>query len=366
MLSRLYLDNFRCFVNFEYKPERKQLLLGTNGSGKSSLLEAIRYIKSFVTGGDNPFTPSTRTRWQDKDIQIIEVDAILDSREYQYRLEIRFEPEIRQSSVNLESLKISGATSFERTNRELRFFAESFLQGTAAPPDAARSALHLSRLSNPQVGRFMEWLESVHCFEIDAYFDAMDEPADSGESQPDFELGNFPSWYRYLLQTQPAENVAFLKAVKESMDGFQELRFYSSGGSSERLRAVFRTPANELVNYSISELSDGQRRLLGLYAILIFLISKGCTVFIDEPDNFISLREIQPWLLASEEAVEDHRGQLILISHHPEILNQWALRYGLRFFRENNGHVRTEKFKVDPKMQLQPADVIARGWEDDA
>ena len=46
MLTRIYIDNFRSFVNFEYKPERKQLLLGPNGSGKSSLLDAIRYVKS--------------------------------------------------------------------------------------------------------------------------------------------------------------------------------------------------------------------------------------------------------------------------------------------------------------------------------
>jgi predicted ATPase len=209
----------------------------------------------------------------------------------------------------------------------------------------------------------MQWLESIHCLQIDAYFDAMDETADSGESQPDFELENLAGWYRYLLQAHPAENVNFLAAMKEALDGFLELRFYSSGGGAERLRAVFRASTNELVIYSLSELSDGQRCLLGLYMILHFLISKGHTVFIDEPDNFISLREIQPWLQAAEEAVEDHHGQLILISHHPEILNQWALRHGLRFFREDNGHVRTEKFKTDPKGNLQPSELIARGWE---
>ena len=48
MLKRIYIDNFRCFVNFEYKPERKQLLLGANGSGKSSLLNAIRAVQGFV------------------------------------------------------------------------------------------------------------------------------------------------------------------------------------------------------------------------------------------------------------------------------------------------------------------------------
>jgi len=99
--------------------------------------------------------------------------------------------------------------------------------------------------------------------------------------------------------------------------------------------------------------------------ILHFLIAKGHTIFVDEPDNFVALREIQPWLLAAEAALEDHKGQLILISHHPEILNQWASKYGLRFFREDNGHVRTTKFKVDPKGNLQPAELIARGWEDE-
>jgi ATPase subunit of ABC transporter with duplicated ATPase domains len=99
--------------------------------------------------------------------------------------------------------------------------------------------------------------------------------------------------------------------------------------------------------------------------ILHFLIARGHTVFIDEPDNFIALREIQPWLLAAEEAVEDHDGQLILISHHPEILNQWASKHGLRFFREDNGHIRTEKFRADPKGDLQPSELIVRGWENE-
>jgi ABC-type uncharacterized transport system fused permease/ATPase subunit len=62
MLTRVYIDNFRSFQNFEFKPEAKQLLLGTNGSGKTSLLEAIRRLKDFVDGNSNAFSQSTRTR----------------------------------------------------------------------------------------------------------------------------------------------------------------------------------------------------------------------------------------------------------------------------------------------------------------
>jgi ABC-type Mn2+/Zn2+ transport system ATPase subunit len=36
MIGRLYADNYKCFVNFEYKPRSLELILGDNGSGKST------------------------------------------------------------------------------------------------------------------------------------------------------------------------------------------------------------------------------------------------------------------------------------------------------------------------------------------
>lgn len=334
-------------------------MLGANGSGKSSLLDAIRYVKKFVQGDENPFTQSTRTRWQNKSLQSVEIEALLDRQKYEYRVEVRF----GSPSVNLEILKVSGAPVFELANGEIRFFSNGNDKATAIPVEMTRSALHLSQLSNSHVRRFVEWLDSVHCFRMDTYPDAMDEKAESEERQPDYELENLASWYSYLVQTYPSENVAFIEALKEALDGFQALRFSSEEDGVKKLRADFSGPTKGRVSYSVSELSEGQRSLLGLYMILHFVIAKGRTVFIDEPDNFISLREIQPWLKAAEDAVEDDQGQLILISHHPEILNQWASKHGLRFFREDNGHVRTQKFKSDPRGDLQPSELIARGWE---
>jgi predicted ATPase len=363
MLTRIYIDNFRCFVNFQYRPERKQLLLGTNGSGKSSLLSAIRDLKKFVKGDANPFTQSTRTRWQDRPLQVLEIEALLDGQQYEYRIEIRLASETRQMSVSLERLRVSGASVFELANGEIRFFPNNSNQATAVPLETTKSALHLSQLSNSHVRRFVEWMESVHCFRIDAYPTAMDESADREDREPDDELQNFAGWYRHLVQAHPDENVRFLTSMKNVLTGFQALRFSSDEDGTRRLRADFSVPKKQKVNYAISELSEGQRCLLALYMILHFLIAKGHTVFIDEPDNFIALGEIQPWLLAAEEAVEDYDAQLVLISHHPEILNQWAATHGLRFFREDNGHVRTEKFKTDTNGDLQPSELIARGWE---
>ncbi len=366
MLTRIYIDNFRCFVNFEYMPGRKQLLLGANGSGKSSLLIAIRNLKQFVKGDENPFTQSTRTRWQDRPLQVVEIEALLDREKFEYRVEIRFASETKQLAVNLERLRVSGSTVFELANGEIRFYPDKSNRATAVPLETTRSALHLSQLSNAHVRRFVEWMESsVHCFRIDEYPSAMDESADREDREPDDELENLAGWYRHLVQAYPDVNVKFLDAMKETLNGFQALRFSSDEDGTRRLRADFAGPLGKRVNYAISELSEGQRCLLALYMILHFLIAKGHTVFVDEPDNFIALREIQPWLLAAEAAVEDHEGQLVLISHHPEILNQWASTYGTRFFREDNGHVRAEKFKTDPDGNLQPSELIARGLDDE-
>jgi predicted ATPase len=363
MLTRVYIDNFRSFVNFEYTPGKKQLLLGANGSGKSSLLDAIRYLKKFIEGHENPFTQSTRTRWQTQPLQVVEIEALLDRKKYEYRVEIRFESETKQPTVKLESLRVSGTPVFELANGEIRFFQNNSSQATTLPMETTKSALHLSLLSNSHVLRFVEWLGAVHCFRIDEYPSAMNESTDREERNPDNELENLAGWYRHLVQAYPDENLRFLNSVKEALDGFQALRFSSGEDGVKQLRADFIAPTKERINYSLSELSDGQRCLIALYMILHFLIARGHTVFIDEPDNFIALREIQPWLLAAEEAIENHDGQLILISHHPEILNQWAAKHGLRFFREDNGHVRTEKFRADPKGDLQPSELIARGWE---
>lgn len=363
MLTRIYIDNFRSFLNFEYIPERKQLLLGVNGSGKSSLLDTIRFLKSFVKGDSNQFTQSTRTRWFDRAVQVLELEAQLDGKKFEYRVEIGFAGATKEQVVNLERLKVAGAVVFELAEGKIRFFP-STSESVSVPLQTNRSALHLSLLSNADVRSFVDWLDHIHCFDIDAYPGTMGESADNEERHPDFELDNLAGWYRHLVQSFPDENVQFLESLRRCMDGFHTLKFSAEEDGVRKLRAEFVSPVKkkERVSYSIAELSEGQRYLIALYMILNFLIVRGDTVFIDEPDNFIALREIQPWLLAAEEAVDDHNGQLILVSHHPETLNQWAKTYGLRFYREQNGQVRADKFSPDEKS-LQPSEVISRGWE---
>src|ERR1700674_2973609 len=90
MLKRVYIDNYRAFVNFELLLGQQQLILGLNGSGKSTLLEALGAIKKLVTGDAQPdllFPESTHTGWQTLPQQTFELNVELGV-SYRFRLEL--------------------------------------------------------------------------------------------------------------------------------------------------------------------------------------------------------------------------------------------------------------------------------------
>jgi len=264
----------------------------------------------------------------------------------------------------LERLSVEGAPVFELVDGEMRSYSNEKAQTVFLRGEANESSLQFWSYANPSVGNFVKWMDTIHCFKIDAYETKMDETSDSITLIPDYEMEDMVSWYRYLNETDPDGMDAFRTSMRETLAGFLNLRYSPEDDGVNKLRADFTSPAQGKVPFSLHELSDGQRCLIALYMILHFLIAKGHTVFLDEPDNFISLREIQPWLSAAEDAIEENKGQLILISHHPEILNYWAREYGLLFSREGNGHVRTKPYGKVADTGLDPAETIALGWEE--
>ena len=51
VLSRLYATNYRCLVNFEFKPTTKQLIIGRNGTGKTAVLDVLAMLRDFAVRG---------------------------------------------------------------------------------------------------------------------------------------------------------------------------------------------------------------------------------------------------------------------------------------------------------------------------
>ncbi len=89
MLKRIAIDNFRCFEKFEFRPQSLQLLLGRNGSGKSSFLDALTRLRQVIYQSrpiTEAFNSATRTRWSSQLQQSFELEVSGNDGSYSYRL----------------------------------------------------------------------------------------------------------------------------------------------------------------------------------------------------------------------------------------------------------------------------------------
>jgi hypothetical protein len=109
------------------------------------------------------------------------------------------------------------------------------------------------------------------------------------------------------------------------------------------------------------DLSDGEKALVGLYMMRAALATGAAqTVLIDEPDNYVGLPELQPWVLSLRELLDENH-QAILISHHPELLSTAGEDFGRYLWRDNH----TSPTRIGPltvPAGLSPGEAIARGW----
>jgi len=115
-----------------------------------------------------------------------------------------------------------------------------------------------------------------------------------------------------------------------------------------------------MITYYFNELSEGQKVLIALYA-LVYCTPENSLICIDEPENFLALPEIQPWLNVLREQCKERKLQALLISHHPSLINFLAAYSGYWFSRQDN-HTRIEKITEQDSDGLSLAQLIEIGW----
>ncbi len=88
----------------------------------------------------------------------------------------------------------------------------------------------------------------------------------------------------------------------------------------------------------------------------------GHTVLIDEPENYVSLPEIQPWLMELNDACGGGFPQAVLISHHPELIDYLGPECGKWIERDPLGPTRVKDLPKQIEKGLKLSEQIARGW----
>lgn len=369
MITRLYADNFRCLVNFELKLDRLNLLMGPNGSGKSTVFEVLRRLQSFVCGDcriQQAFPTRDLTRWQQHHEQRFEVNVALGEGDFIYTLVIEHDQQGTRCRIKEEKLTEGKTTLYRRELGNVYLYRDDGSEGPGYPFDWTMSALATiqSRPENSKLTAFRNQMSNLVIASISPI--NMQSISEYEAEQLSPRMENFVSWYRRVSQENMSSMLELFGELKEIIPGFSSFSFKDAGQEAKTLRVLFEreNERSKSYSYDFGELSDGQRVLIALYALLHASSEKNLCLFLDEPSNYVSLREIQPWLEELRDVCGERFDQAVLISHNPEIIDIFGPSRGILFSRgaEAPARVRPE-VPTDEDGGLKLSELVARGWD---
>jgi ABC-type cobalamin/Fe3+-siderophores transport system ATPase subunit len=367
MITRLFANNFRCLVNFGAEFDSFGVLCGPNGSGKSSVFDALQLIRNLGTGdgllggeGEKDIPVLEFTNWQKSTTQEFELGMTVKGLSFEYIIHIEQKAHYEKPRITKEQVMCNKKTLFDRDLEGVRFQKANGEQ-TGFPLDWRQAALASiqPKGSISELAILQESLAKLLILRPNPR--GMVGESKSEAKHPNLYMTNILSWYRSLSQDQDWLN-ALGGALRDIWPDFKSFRQMDAGMNTKALQLRFDgtnfAGSGELM---FNQLSDGEKALIALYMIRTAMETGAAhTVLIDEPDNFIGLPELQPWVLSLRELLdEDH--QAILISHHPEILSNSTEESGRYLSRENH----TSPTRIDPLKipeGLTAGEAMARGW----
>jgi predicted ATPase len=371
MLTSLVVDNFRCFQNVEFRPRVLHAVIGPNGTGKSSLFDVLKLIRSLVCDSVQVLDvvpTKSLTRWDQRDEQTFVIEAELDGDKYKYQFAVRHDPVRYLARLETERLSVNDQPRFSANLGEAQLYRDNGTAGPTVKLDWTRAGISLVAESpdNRQLTRFREWLKKMTFVGIAPSMIQGRSESESGV------LGdycvNFADWYRNLSQSSPAVVADSIDQLKEVIPGFRQIRLV---GNVDRLRTCqvsFRDGnAGRGREYAcdFGELSEGQKCLIVLYTVLYSMSEDPRTVLFDEPDNYVAAAEIQPFLSQLQAILDDGGSQAIIASHHPEIIDALGATQASWIDRPTGYQSKISDLEYDRTLGLPISEIVSRGWNNE-
>lgn len=382
MLKRVYVDNYKCFVNSEIVLDSDAVLVaGTNGAGKSTFFEILELLRDLVGRGASimsetqpnglRFLGETYTRWK-KSIaptersQHFELVVEDNGGEYLYKLTLDDKTKGGMPRICKEELSFDGHTLFLYADSMVHLFDNAtYEEKVQFGADWSRSFIPsvTDRVENAKLIRFRDWIRNITVLRPNPWTISGVAGKENQFLLRDF--SNFASWFRYLKQTVSDRRYEmFLQEVRHAVDGLQGIRMNPIGDSAMEIKLQFGVKDDN--EYTLGELSEGQRLLLALYATIHFGMNKASLFCIDEPDNFLAIGEINP--IVETLFNSDAEAQVFVSSHNAEIFNHVSGESGIYFSRRENvdgSATRVKPFKdvLAGNPGLSNSEIFKRGWE---
>ncbi|MDX1973959.1 MAG: AAA family ATPase [Candidatus Sumerlaeia bacterium] len=379
MIKRLEVKNYKNLVDFSADFSPVSLLMGSNGTGKSSVFEVLQGIRELVVNNElcsTAFSFITFSRYSD-DLpyqQSFELTFACKDSEVVYSLEIEKNLE-EEPTIRREEIREKSGVLYRFESGKVTLYCDNHETLSEYTSNANRSVLSTLILKKNQskLSTIIEFLRNTHIIQA------------TNRNRSGLAVGEIPNisrdeqlflnWYRYLKKEYPDCPEKINNDLREVIPNFDYFDILESNHIAITKRVVCNFtrsnksssigPSSDLDNsffITFSQLSDGQRSLIMFYSLLHYMIKRPAIVCIDEPENFLALEEVQPLIHRFMDAVEDNPGsQLIVASHHPEFFNLLAVNHGIVFRRGADGGVVAKKFSVPEDILLTVSELVARG-----
>jgi hypothetical protein len=293
----------------------------------------------------------------------VELDAESNGGTYRYALEIEHPEDAHgKPFIRSETVTFEGSVLYRFSAGEVQLFHDDETAGPVFPfrPDQSflvnvdplGSSKLIARLAGFKKLMFGFWVVQPNPF-------SMEFSATQDQAFLKRDGSNFPSYFSYLNSERPEVRTELERRLGEAIPGFRNLVFRRQG-EAKQLLAAFNDEKMSSVVFGFGEFSEGQRVLAILHATVCGLAYEGAVLCFDEPDNFVSLTEIQPWLQFLRDAVDEQGAQALVISHHPEVMDYMAVDDVWRFERPA-GPVIARPYEAEGPADLKLSELIVRG-----
>jgi predicted ATPase len=361
-MKSVRIQGYRPFRDFEARFGRLEVLVGANGSGKSSLFEFLRFLRDGLYGDIPPeivsgsigqqvfHVPGPERFWWG-----VEVD-------FSQRFPVRYQGEVMgpvgRTHVSFERV----ITAPPRGTKPYLFMNVRERQGLIQDAESGRLApqkillqrpnqLALGTATNPALVTLYNLREYIRDWRFYSSFNIANHKIRKSvptEQQPVLheDAGNLSALLHYLFTEHQGLFDELQTHIRSAVPGFKNLRVKARGGPGEVI-AFWQEDGIE-GDLSLADLSDGILRLI-CWMVLCLQPDPPPLICIDEPDQGVHPRTLPVLAGLFEKASE--RTQLLLATHSSYFLTQFDISR-IAVFRKENGEAKFLK-PQDSKILVQ-------------
>ena len=371
-LSYIEIDNFKAFIGFKMDFSDITAVIGDNAAGKSSLIQALAFLRYTCTQGAALFFNERSMKIEN----IVSKIPPAPKKIIQFKLGFESsEEKLIDWSVSFTARKQSEQIELREEHVTVRGHAEVRPEKVLSYSESAESYRMEYRGGKPEKvvipsGRYMDSLiinidrkladVCPELWAIHDYFENMVlldllTPKDMRRAARSSErsLGTSGEKLPALIKRlTPEEMKDLCITLGHVLPGLSSVQSVMKGGPGWAHLKLLEKYGDRRLSVESPEISDGSLRLIAYYA-LKYLEKKGGMTLLDEVEDGINSANLRDFLEYIKKYAEDSDQQVLITTHSTVLIDEFAPENIRYMYRDEHGAVQCKVFGQSEEIQRQ-------------